>query len=158
MVSLSCPCALCLTAHPDTLLRTDYCRRNYADRREIDEDALGTVVCSMKAYVTWTCAEILNECRERCGGQGLLSRNQVLPSLAEAHACITAEGDSNLLCQKACRDLVLQFGVAMKARGWCRAICALSCNRVRLGYVASSAPLLLAYCAGVHFVTHAALV
>jgi acyl-CoA oxidase len=91
-------------------LWADYCASQFRECFGTDDESLGTVVCAVKSYVTWTTTEIVNECRERMGAQGLLSRNQVAPALPEAHACITGEGDNNLLCQKTCRDLVVQFG------------------------------------------------
>jgi hypothetical protein len=90
----------------------DYCAKQFRECFGTEDESFGTVVCAVKAYVTWTTTEIVNECRERMGAQGLLSRNQVAPALAEAHACITGEGDNNLLCQKTCRDLVVQFGAS----------------------------------------------
>lgn len=95
------------------VLLADYCRKHY--RYSHEEDDQGTKVCAVKSYVTWTTVDIVNECRERMGAQGLLSRNQVAPSLLEAHACVTGEGDNTLLCQKVTRDLVVEFGAALRS-------------------------------------------
>ena len=67
-------------------------------------------VCSPQSYISWHTVEILTECRERMGGQGLLARNQVTGVLTDAHATITADADNNVLCQKTCRDLLQTYG------------------------------------------------
>jgi hypothetical protein len=47
---------------------------------------LGTVVCAIKAYVTWAGVDIVNECRERCGGH--VRRVGMLPRQRHPLTCV----------------------------------------------------------------------
>ena len=115
----------------------DYARQRYARQypsTDPDSDAvtgaeppLVATICAMKAYVTWAAVEIANSCRERCGGQGYLSVNQLADAIGDAHANVTAEGDNIVLAQKACRDLVFGFGHAIKVGGLPKTFIATAC-------------------------------
>lgn len=60
--------------------------------------------CMIKPLCTWNSMEVINICRERCGGQGYQSCNKFGDLLGFAHAGVTAEGDNRVLMQKVARE------------------------------------------------------
>lgn len=70
----------------------------------------------MKAWATWLAAYGIEECRQRCGGQGFL-RASGLPDLySSAVPACTYEGDNNVMLQQTARFLLkaLRAGVEGK--------------------------------------------
>jgi len=60
--------------------------------------------CMIKPLCTWNSLQVINICRERCGGQGYLSCNRFGQLLGFAHASVTAEGDNRVLMQKVTKE------------------------------------------------------
>lgn len=56
----------------------------------------------LKALSTWEMERCLQECREACGGQGMLSENRVGPLLSEFNVTTTFEGDNHVMIQQVC--------------------------------------------------------
>lgn len=59
-----------------------------------------------KGWITWRAREILADCRELCGSQGLFPANRVAEYMACAELPITAEGDNRAIWVKAAAQLV----------------------------------------------------
>lgn len=60
--------------------------------------------CMIKPLCTWNSLQVINVCRERCGGQGYQSCNRFGQLLGFAHAGVTAEGDNRVLMQKVAKE------------------------------------------------------
>ncbi|MEU4098050.1 acyl-CoA dehydrogenase [Streptomyces sp. NPDC026673] len=69
-----------------------------------------------KGWVTWKAREVLTECRERCGAQGLMLSNGIAYQLAANEGTITAEGDNLVIWVKAAGELLLGNFTAQPAR------------------------------------------
>ena len=75
--------------------------RDREDTRVID------LVCSFKSFATLEGARVSHLCREKTGGQGLISANRLSDLNAVAASLIVVEGDSMLLAQKAVRGMLM---------------------------------------------------
>ena len=62
--------------------------------------------CAVKPLVAWNAGKTASVCRERCGGQGMLSCNRFGDLILGAHAGMTAEGDNRVLMQKVAKELM----------------------------------------------------
>lgn len=60
-----------------------------------------------KGWITWRVREVMTECRERCGAQGLFLANGITGQLAANEGTITAEGDNLVIWVKAAGELLL---------------------------------------------------
>jgi acyl-CoA oxidase len=80
--------------------------------REITREELGeeTVIAITKGWVTWQTRDIVLECRERCGAQGLLSVNRIADMIMPTEGAITAEGDNLVVWSKAGADMLIGSG------------------------------------------------
>ncbi|TNH44601.1 acyl-CoA dehydrogenase family protein [Photorhabdus luminescens] len=65
------------------------------------KDELLIEIISAKSLCTWRTQEILINCRERCGAQGLFTLNKISPYLISNFGAITSEGDNLVLSLKA---------------------------------------------------------
>ncbi|MBS9423021.1 cytochrome-c oxidase [Photorhabdus caribbeanensis] len=70
-------------------------------------DELLIEIITTKSLCTWRTQEILINCRERCGAQGLFTLNKISPYLISNFGAITSEGDNLVLSLKAGRMIVL---------------------------------------------------
>ncbi|MFJ2955125.1 acyl-CoA dehydrogenase [Streptomyces sp. NPDC087270] len=68
------------------------------------------LVAAAKGWITWQSRDIVTECRERCGAQGLLSANRVVDLFAPIESTITAEGDNLVIWTKAAADMLTGRG------------------------------------------------
>ncbi|MGW6917833.1 acyl-CoA dehydrogenase family protein [Kitasatospora sp. NPDC054939] len=76
-----------------------------------DPDAVAAAelqVALAKGWTTWRAREVIAECRERCGAQGLLPVNGLVTLAADVEGSITAEGDNVALWAKTGAELLLQ--------------------------------------------------
>ncbi len=62
--------------------------------------------CAIKPVMAWNAARTASVCRERCGGQGMLSCNRLGELILGSHAGMTAEGDNRVLMQKVAKELI----------------------------------------------------
>ncbi|MEK9498597.1 cytochrome-c oxidase [Photorhabdus sp. P32] len=65
------------------------------------KDELLIEIITAKSLCTWRTQEILINCRERCGAQGLFTLNKISPYLISNFGAITSEGDNLVLSLKA---------------------------------------------------------
>ncbi|MEE1737042.1 acyl-CoA dehydrogenase [Streptomyces sp. BE147] len=69
-----------------------------------------------KGWITWRGREVMDECRERCGAQGLFLANGIAFQRAAGEGAITAEGDNKVIWIKAGMELVLGHFTGEKLR------------------------------------------
>ncbi|MFI1866068.1 acyl-CoA dehydrogenase family protein [Streptomyces jumonjinensis] len=83
-------------------------KNRYRDRADGPgpDHELNRLLAVTKAVATWTAAETLEVCRERCGAQGMLRTNRIIDWITAAKAVITAEGDNKVLLLKAAHDML----------------------------------------------------
>ncbi|AWK42096.1 cytochrome-c oxidase [Photorhabdus laumondii subsp. laumondii] len=70
-------------------------------------DELLIEIITTKSLCTWRTQEILINCRERCGAQGLFTVNKISPYLISNFGTITSEGDNLVLSLKAGGMIIL---------------------------------------------------
>ncbi|WP_405455424.1 acyl-CoA dehydrogenase family protein [Streptomyces sp. NBC_00101] len=78
-----------------------------------DREAYERLTAISKAWITWRAREVMTECRERCGAQGLALVNGIAMQLASIEGAITAEGDNRVIMEKAGGEMLLG-GVELK--------------------------------------------
>jgi len=71
---------------------------------------LETSAAALKATSTWYALDTLQECREACGGAGVLSENRFTGLRADLDIYATFEGDNHVLLQLAAKRLVGDHG------------------------------------------------
>jgi acyl-CoA oxidase len=82
------------------------------ERRELETVAAGT-----KALNTWHATEVIQTCREACGGAGYLSVNRFAALKADTDVFTTFEGDNTVLMQLVAKGLLTQFRDAFRELG-----------------------------------------
>ncbi|MFG2463704.1 acyl-CoA dehydrogenase [Streptomyces sp. NPDC048523] len=94
------------TTYAATLLHRAAVRRwTHADEPErADAERL---VAMAKGWITWQARQVMTECRERCGGQGLVLANGIAGQLAANEGTITAEGDNLVIWVKAAGEMLM---------------------------------------------------
>ena len=81
-----------------------------ADRDEAESAETEVLVAAAKGWVTWQARDLVIECRERCGAQGLLSANRIVDLITPIESTITAEGDNLVIWTKAAADMLTGRG------------------------------------------------
>ncbi|XXQ39481.1 Acyl-coenzyme A oxidase [Plasmodiophora brassicae] len=71
-----------------------------------DHQDIVILCCAVKPIIAWHSERCGTICRERCGGQGFLSANQIGNVIGFAHAGMTAEGDNRVLWQKVAKEIL----------------------------------------------------
>ncbi|MFD8957241.1 acyl-CoA dehydrogenase, partial [Streptomyces anulatus] len=100
------------TTYAATLLQRSVVRQ--WDRATGEErEAYERLTAISKAWITWRARAVMTECRERCGAQGLIQANGIALQLASIEGTITAEGDNQVIMQKAGGEMLLG-GVDLK--------------------------------------------
>lgn len=74
------------------------------DRRKLESWAAG-----QKVAATWHATDVIQECREACGGQGYLSENRFAALKADTDVFATFEGDNTVLLQLVAKSLISEF-------------------------------------------------
>ncbi|TWP46860.1 acyl-CoA oxidase [Lentzea tibetensis] len=97
------------TAYAGTALLRSATRR-LVGRGESDALEVDNLISVAKGWLTWRTREVLIECRERCGAQGLLSVNRIVDALLPTEGAITAEGDNLVIWSKAGADMLIGRG------------------------------------------------
>ncbi|KAF6252133.1 acyl-CoA dehydrogenase/oxidase [Scenedesmus sp. NREL 46B-D3] len=60
----------------------------------------------LKAAATWSRVEVLQQCRECCGGMGFLAANKIGPMKTDMDVDVTFEGDNTVMMQQVARALL----------------------------------------------------
>ncbi len=86
---------------------------NHVKRRFVTRNAdnAGDVNCLLdvaKAVSSWQMSEVIHECRERCGAQGMFSVNRIADYVALAQGVVTAEGDNLPLLATAAAKMLMK--------------------------------------------------
>ena len=85
-------------------LYMDHLKTEAEDSRELEALAAG-----LKAVSTWNTTEILQECREACGGNGYLAVNRLGTLKADSEIFTTFEGDNTVLMQLVAKARITEF-------------------------------------------------
>ncbi len=85
-------------------LRERYVAATDENRREIEADAAG-----LKALSTWHATDVIQTCRECCGGQGYLAVNRFADLKADTDVFATFEGDNVVLLQLVAKSLLSDY-------------------------------------------------
>ncbi|CAN5281903.1 acyl-CoA dehydrogenase [soil metagenome] len=80
-----------------------------ADRQELE-----TVAAALKPFSTWAALDILQECREACGGAGFLAENRFVQLRQDLDIYATFEGDNNVLLQLVAKRLLADYAKSLK--------------------------------------------
>lgn len=91
------------------------CKQLYATRTQETIQHLHILVAAYKISTSWDSADILQTCRECCGGQGYLSRNIISGLRQDIDAFVTIDGDNTMLLQQISRYLLTKFQKEMTA-------------------------------------------
>ena len=77
----------------------------YMRKRPEDGKQIHVISSGLKAGATWHRVEILQACRECCGGQGFLAANKIGPMKNDMDVDVTFEGDNTVMMQQVRRML-----------------------------------------------------
>ncbi|MEV5688435.1 MULTISPECIES: acyl-CoA dehydrogenase family protein [unclassified Streptomyces] len=88
--------------------------QRWEERTDADRDEAERLVAVAKGWITWQARDVIVECRERCGAQGLLENNGMTEVFSGVEGVITAEGDNVAIHAKAAAEMM--FGFAPRAR------------------------------------------
>jgi acyl-CoA oxidase len=84
----------------------NYIKQRWANHKESEHAEIVRLCCVIKPLVTWNFERVASVGRERCGGQGYLSVNELGNGIGFSHAGMTAEGDNSVLMQKVSKELL----------------------------------------------------
>ncbi|MCO1338382.1 acyl-CoA dehydrogenase [Kocuria polaris] len=70
---------------------------------------LETLAAALKPLSTWNALDILQECREACGGAGFIVKNRFTSLRADLDIYVTFEGDNNVLLQLVAKRLLADY-------------------------------------------------
>lgn len=84
----------------------DPAQKKDLEKAVTDTKELFAASAGMKAFTTWACAKIIDECRQACGGHGYSGYNGFGQGYADWVVQCTWEGDNNVLCLSMGRGLV----------------------------------------------------
>ncbi len=98
-------------AHLELLEQFDevFSGRNDTESTRAD---LETVAAASKALSTWNALEIIQTCREACGGQGFMAEHRMTGLRADLDVYATFEGDNNVLLQLVAKRLLSDYSKA----------------------------------------------
>ncbi len=80
---------------------------------DADRQDLETLAAASKPLSTWLAIDVLQTCREACGGAGFLAENKLVSLRADFDVYATFEGDNNVLLQLVGKRLLADYGRAM---------------------------------------------
>ena len=79
-----------------------------------DSRPLETLAAGLKAFTTWNTTQVLQTCRETCGGEGYLAVNRLAALKADTDIYTTFEGDNTVLMQLVAKNLLTEFNDKLK--------------------------------------------
>lgn len=71
-----------------------------------DAKQIHVLSAGLKAAATWHRVQILQDCRECCGGMGFLAANKIGPMLNDMNVDVTFEGDNTVMMQQVAKSLI----------------------------------------------------
>lgn len=86
-----------------------YVTSRFLERTEEEMQEIEALAAGMKAYSTWSTRDILQECREACGGKGYLSENRIDALKNDTEVYTTFEGDNTVLMQLVAKNRLSEF-------------------------------------------------
>ncbi|MGJ9401970.1 acyl-CoA dehydrogenase family protein [Arthrobacter sp. KK5.5] len=95
-------------AHEELLEKFDDVFSGASDT-DADRQDLETLAAALKPTSTWHALDILQECREACGGAGFLTKNRFTSLRADLDVYATFEGDNNVLLQLVAKRLLADY-------------------------------------------------
>ncbi|WP_240103306.1 acyl-CoA dehydrogenase [Streptomyces sp. MUM 16J] len=94
------------TLYAATLWHREVVER-WARHDENDREECERLVAVAKGWITWQARDVMTECRERCGAQGLFLLNGIAGMPAANEGTITAEGDNLVVWTKAAGEMII---------------------------------------------------
>ncbi|WP_166925325.1 acyl-CoA dehydrogenase family protein [Flavobacterium poyangense] len=86
-----------------------YLTNRFLNRTESEMQEIEALAAGMKSYSTWSTRDILQECREACGGKGYLSENRIDALKNDTEIYTTFEGDNTVLMQLVAKNRLAEF-------------------------------------------------
>lgn len=86
-----------------------YLTKRFIKRSEADMQEIEGLAAGLKSYTTWSVRNILQECREACGGKGYLSENRIDDLKNDTEIYTTFEGDNTVLMQLTAKGRLGEF-------------------------------------------------
>jgi len=86
-----------------------YLTNRYINETDEDSREIEALAAGLKAYATWKTTNILQICREACGGSGYLTENRLGTLKADTDIFTTFEGDNTVLMQLVAKGLLSGF-------------------------------------------------
>jgi acyl-CoA oxidase len=86
-----------------------YLTRRYLAKNETEMQEIEALAAGMKSYSTWNTTDVLQECREACGGKGYLSENRIGALKNDTEIYTTFEGDNTVLMQLVAKNRLAEF-------------------------------------------------
>ncbi|TDE27530.1 acyl-CoA oxidase [Flavobacterium ranwuense] len=86
-----------------------YLTSRFINKKESEMQEIEALAAGMKAYSTWSTTDILQECREACGGKGYLSENRIDSLKNDTEIYTTFEGDNTVLMQLVAKNRLSEF-------------------------------------------------
>jgi acyl-CoA oxidase len=83
-----------------------------------DHRMIETLAAGLKSYATWNATQIIQECREACGGKGYLWENRLADLKADTDIFTTFEGDNTVLMQLVAKGLLTEFKQSFHDEGY----------------------------------------
>ena len=77
-----------------------------------------TLAAGLKAYGTWHATNVIQECREACGGKGYLWENRIADLKGDSDIFTTFEGDNTVLMQLVAKGLLTEFRQSFHDEGF----------------------------------------
>ena len=94
-----------------------YLTKRFLNRTEDEMQEIEALAAGMKSYSTWSTRDILQECREACGGKGYLSENRIDDLKNDTEIYTTFEGDNTVLMQLVAKNSLSEFRKAFGEMG-----------------------------------------
>ncbi|RXM44624.1 acyl-CoA dehydrogenase [Flavobacterium sp. YO64] len=86
-----------------------YLTSRFLNRTEAEMQEIEALAAGLKSYSTWSTRDILQECREACGGKGYLSENRIDALKNDTEIYTTFEGDNTVLMQLTAKNRLSEF-------------------------------------------------
>ena len=86
-----------------------YLTNRFLNKTESEMQEIEALAAGMKSYSTWSTRDVLQECREACGGKGYLSENRIDALKNDTEIYTTFEGDNTVLMQLVAKNRLAEF-------------------------------------------------